>query len=499
MKLFELNPTNFISNETILPEILENTLVESRGLAARDRGEVFKSKTDDSVIYFRTIKFWPEEGGKMDPASLQPTIDEVQKTMKNVPIAWANKPTSQTGGFAIALFDDEDDNIVAFGRYFNEIKPNLVSNKWDTVKDLPGYTYSSNAAEKAASGMTPQDVFQGRNAIDLTALEIVDVISARFGENHPLTTLSQRIAAGEPLPITFDGSGMNFTAFRDYFCEILHPIALQMGTYSGNAADAAAIYLGPEGFEDCLISFGATKTEGLSDSVMIDSAGKKIKVSSKGAKGATASVSNLVDAVEEVAKQGNAVILKKHKPILDMIRDVQRAGMHGAPLMMAFRYDLITQDDVTVIHELRNQAPTTLQQLLANRKLSPKLKTLARERVTRDPNNLNAYYHLVAAIAHEVAVHVNSSNEFSAAASDILNNSALVQVYTTAKQVGNEWTLVDFNTKFPGAQVTKVLFKASKNYSSTDIKGNFTFEILRNNAKDPDPEDDGTTAKGTFQ
>lgn len=497
MKLFELTQTHSISNDTILPEILESALFESRGLAARAPGEVFKSTTDDSVIYFRTIKFWPEEGGKMDPASLQPTIDAVQKTMKNVAIGWVNQPSAQTGGFGIALFDTTDGDIVAFGRYFNEIKPNPVANSWDNKTGVPGYTYASKSAEKSVSGMMPQDILTDQ--IDLVPFDITEQIGKKFGKAHPLTKLAEDIAAGEPLPITFDGSGMSFTAFRDYFCELLHPIALQMGTYSGNAGDAAAIYLGPEGFADCLISFGSTKTEGLSDSVMIDSAGKKIKVSSKGARGATASAKNLVDAAEEAAEQGNTKLLKKHKEILDMIRDIQRAGMHGAPLMLAFRYKLITQDDVNVIHELRNQAPTTLQQLLANRKLSPKLKTLARERVTRDPNNLNAYYHLVAAVAHEVAVHVNSRNEFSAAASEILNNSALVQVYTSAKQVGNEWTLVDFNTKFPGAQVTKVVLKASKNYSSTDIKGNFTFEILRNNAQDPDPEDDGTTATGTFQ
>ena len=498
MKLHELIPTNSISNETILPEILESALFESRGLAARAPGEVFKSKSDDSEIYFRTIKFWPEEGGKMDKESLQPTIDAVQKTMNNVQIGWVNNASAQTGGFGIALFDTQDGEIVAYGRYFNDIKSNPVSNSWDNKTGVPGYEYASNAAQKTSSGMTPQDVLT-LDQTDLTADEIIYQISRKIGEFHPLTKLSNDIAAGAPLPISFDGTGISFTAFRDYFCELLHPIALQVGTYSGNAAEAAEIYLGGKGYDDCLISFGLTKTEGLSDSIMISGEGKKIKVSSKGAKGATASVKNLVDAANEAAEQGNTKLLTKHKDILDMIRDVQKAGQRGAPLMLGQKFGIIKMKDVEDINSFHNKKPTTMAILLADKNLSPRLKKLAQERVTRDPQNLNAYFHLIAAVAHKVAAHVNSSGEFSSAASEILNNSALVQVYTTAKQVGNNFTLVDFNTKFPGSQVTNVLLKASKGYSSTEIKGNFTFEILRNNAKDSDPEDDGTTATGTFQ
>jgi len=94
----------------------------------------------------------------------------------------------------------------------------------------------------------------------------------------------------------------------------------------------------------------------------------------------------------------------------------------------------------------------------------------------------------MAAVAHEVANKVNTSTNFSQAASEILNNGALVQMYTNAKQSGNKWVLEGFRTVYPSKAVTGVVLSAGKNYSSTEIKGNFTFKILRNGAKaDPEP------------
>lgn len=496
MKLSEIKSLASLDSAAIYNDIIQPTLVESRGLAARAPGETFRSTTDDSVIYFRTIRFWPEGGGSYPQEDLQATVDEVQQSMGNVKIGWINKPP-RMGGFGIALFDTEDGDILAFGRYFTDVKADPAANHWDNKTGVPGYMYASKAAEKTSAGMTPQDVLT-QNQLDLTADDIVEQISRKFGEFSPLTTVAQAVSAGEPLPITIDGTGMSFTAFRDYFCELLHPIALQRGLYTGNAGEAAEAFLGPDGFDDCLISFGTTKTEGLSDSVMIDSVGRKIKVSSKGAKGATASVKNLIDAVNEAEAAGNTKLLSQHKEIVTLIQDVQRAGQRGAPLLLGQRFGIISSKDVEAINALHNKPPTTLQLLLKDKTLSDAVKKLAQERGTNDPNNLNAYYHLIAAVAHRAAEVVNSDGKFAAAASEILNNTALVQVYTKATQQGTNWVLQGFDTKFPSSTVTGVLFKAGKTYYSTGIKGNFTFEILRNNARDSDPDDNGATTSGVY-
>jgi hypothetical protein len=83
----------------------------------------------------------------------------------------------------------------------------------------------------------------------------------------------------------------------------------------------------------------------------------------------------------------------------------------------------------------------------------------------------------MAAIAHRVAEHVQENTSFNKDAAAILNNSALVQVYSKVSARGDQWTLNKFTSKWPGSAVTTVEFSAGKNYYSTGIKGNFTFAV----------------------
>jgi hypothetical protein len=121
---------------------------------------------------------------------------------------------------------------------------------------------------------------------------------------------------------------------------------------------------------------------------------------------------------------------------------------------------------------------------------SKNLISLAMGRKTKRPESTVLYYHLIAAVAHKVAEKVNTDTNFGKAASEILNNGALVQVYTNAKQTGDSWVLDAFKSVYPSKAVTGVVLSAGKNYSSTEIKGNFTFKILRNGAKaDAEPSE----------
>ena len=480
---------NFIK---IVSDSFQN-LSESRGLAARRPGEIFKSTTDDSIIRFNHIAFYPESGGAYAADEFADAVNTAQEELGSVQISWVNKPP-KTGGFGVAVFDTDTGKQLAFGRYFAQIKADPMANAWDNKTGVPGYRYASAAAEKTAVGMTPQDVLLDQ--INLTADSIVSQIIAKFGDTSPLSTVTKHIAGGGAMPYTFAAPGINFTAFRDYFCELLHPIALQQGQYTGSAAKAAAKFLGNAGFENTRISFGVTKTEGLSDSIMHTADGKHVKVSSKGAKGATASVKNLVDAANELASSGNTALLQQHQEIITLVKEIQRAGQRGAPLLLGVKYRLISADDAAIVESLYNKPLVSLERLLTSDVLSAKLKQLAKSRQTNNTEQVNSYYHLLAAIAHEVAAVVNNSTDFSKSAIEILNNGSLVQVYTKVTQNGTNWTLHDFDTVYPSKTVTGVFFRAGKTYYSSGIKGNFTFEILRNKAAPADPDDNGDTTSG---
>ena len=111
---------------------------------------------------------------------------------------------------------------------------------------------------------------------------------------------------------------------------------------------------------------------------------------------------------------------------------------------------------------------------------------MAKGRGTDNPEKVNLYYHLIAAVAHKAAEEVNDKTDFSKAAADILNNGALVQVYTKAKEGKGQWTLSEFDTVYPGDSIKGVYLSAGKTYYSTGIKGNYTFKIDKGQGKPKD-------------
>ena len=473
-------------NSLTMRELI-NILTESRGLGARARGETFKSTTSDQEIYFRAIKFFPEGGGKYEtPELLDQALQQVIDSMGDVEPTEVSRRDAGTGAFGIALFDTAADGtgpILAYLKYYKQVNPDPTTNAWDNQTGIPGFRYASKTAIKAQAGMMPQDVLSKLD--DLTAQDIVEQITLKF-PNTGLADLAQHLAAGGSLPYSFAApSGMSFTAFRDYFCELLHPIALQTGQYTGEAAQAEQIFLGEKGFADCTISFGGTKTEGLSDSIMINSEGRRIKVSSKGKAGAAASANNLLDAANELAQtDAGKKLVEKYKDTLDLIALLKQAGQAAAPGVVAVKYNILTAEEAKIIQDIKRLPLVDINNIDSLEFLTPTLKKLARSRETKTPSSVNLYFHLIAAVAHEVEKKINTETNFGKDAADILNHSGLVQVYTLASERSDTWTLNKFDTRYPGTAITGVKISAHKTYYSTGIKGNFTFKVLRGGAQD---------------
>jgi len=459
-----------------------SVLTESTGLAGRKPGDKFKNPTGDEIT-FSQIEFFPSEGGKLEPAQL----DNIIKQLPNV--KWQNAKTSKTGGIAVATFTANEGDV-QYGFFKDSIKPDPTSNYIPNQVD--DYRFAGKAAEKIQSGLTPQDLLTRRD--NLTSEEIINQLSEKLGADNPLVDLASKVAGGTKFPIRFAiPPNASFTGFRDYFCEILQPMALQVGSYIGNAGEAAEIFLGGS-FADTLISFDSAKNAGLSDSILTKEDGKYVKISTKGGKGAQASSKNLIDAVNELNNTPNGKkLLEKYSDSIDLMQEIQKQGQYKAPLYLGVKYDIISQDEADKILSLRNQKPINLKDI-KNYNLGKNLEKLALGRETDNPESVNLFYHLLASVAHLAAIEVNDRTDFSAAASDILNNGALVQVYTKAKQGKDEWVLESFDTVYPGKSIKGVYLSAGKTYYSTGVKGNYTFKIDRGTGK---PKEDNAEPETT--
>lgn len=459
-----------------------SVLTESTGLAGRKPGATFVNPDNNDTIIFNEIKFFPQEGGKYSPEDLTAAIEQVESEL-GLPIQWENIRNPKSGGFSLATFSKGDETM-AVGRYFQEIKPVATDNYVPNLV-LGTYKFAGKAAAKTQAGLTPQDLLTDRT--DLTIKDIMVQLSEKLGTDNPLYHVAHHVAMGQPLPLEIKApEGMSFSAFRDYFGEILQPMALQRGLYTGNAGEAAERFLGKNGFAGTLINFDSAKNAGLSDSILTTKDGRYVKISSKGDKGAEASSKNLIDSIDELKDSpAGDKLLKKYSDTIEMIREIQRQGQSGAPLYLGVEFDVIDESDADIIRGLKSAAPVDIRskEALKAAGLSDNLIKLAQERGTKTPEKTSLFYHLLASVAHKAADEVNSKTDFSDTASDILNNGALVQVYTKADEKKGMWILKEFETKYPGTSVGGVVLSASKNYSSTGIKGNFTFKILRGNAK----------------
>ena len=475
--------------------LLDSVVTEGVGLANRQPGDLFKNPEGD-VIEFQNLDFYPPEGGNYrDLTDAKAAIAEVCAGLGIAPeqIRWTNQaPKSRQfadqgggyAGFGIATFRDQATNQNYYlGRWFKMISPNRVQNNFAHEYIPGGFKFASKVGAKENTGYKPSEVLTQFQ--DNTPETIMNQIVARFGEGSDEVVAAATFMQASKFPVSFPKGSINFTAFRDYFCEMLQPCALVMGKQiKGNAQEAATIFFGPgSGYGDASISFNTSVTGGLYDSLLVSPEGKQIKLSSKGKSGANASVVNLLKSIQElqVAPKGKK-LLEKHKDVVDILNTIDKGGHTSAPLKLAVDAGILNDNDGPTILQLKTYGPNDK----INWRNNKKLEQMYMSRKPKDWSKVVPMEHMLSVIAYKVADYVNENTNFGQAASEILNHSALVQMYTEATESADTITITGFRAVYPSDTVSGVLLDASKAYMSTQGKGNFTFKILKNGAKESD-------------
>ena len=470
---------------------VELPLLEGVGLANRKPGEKFKNSVGD-IVTFQNLEFYPESGRFATPDELEAGVDSMLagKQIAANQIHWVNTPNKSVGAFSIASFTGEDGTPYYLGRWAGANSPNRTQNKF-AHDDIPGgFQYQSRAGLKENTGYKPSEILEPGKFQNNTPDSILQQITAKFGEGSDEAVAAQTFISSD-IPCKIPKGNMNPDAFRDYFCEMLQPIALVMGkNVTGNAAEAADIFFGDSSYADCTISFNTNTIGGLYDSLLVNPDGRQIKLSSKGKDGASASVTNLLKSVEELAdKPSGKKLLNKHKESVEIFNIINRDGHFGAPLTLAVKYGIITPEEAAQIPKLKSLGPK--DDIVGTGMLSPRLEKFYTNRKSKDPKRVIPLEHMTASIAFNVADHVNKKTNFGQAASEILNNAALVQIYTNTSVSEDTITITKMEAVYPSQTVTGVYLDASKVYFSTGGKGNFVFTIMKNGAteKDVNPMD----------
>jgi len=472
-----------------LLNLLDNVLTESSGLVARKPGDPFKRKepmndgNDD--ISFVARHFYPEQGGTLEPEQFAPVV----KRLQSAGVKFVNKKMPNKGGILVIEFVNDSGQRLYWAKVFGAINPIFDKNSFHG-KEIPGnYTLQTAIASKEHVGYKPSQVLE--TFANQTPDSVLGQITKRFGNSSPLTTAAKVIADAGQFPVNVTGAGqIDFTGFRDYFCEMLQPIVLIHGAaVEGNAGDAATRFLGPNGFNDCVMTFNETSGGELADCILTNPEGKSIQLSSKGAKGADASAVNLLMEARKLQEVGLGEFIDNHPEVMEILEEIEKGGHNSTPLNFGVRYGLITQIESELIMEhlpkLSTFDPNSAKWMTAN------LRKIYKERTAE--GEIIPLNHIIASIAYQVSDYINLNTDFGEACSEILNNGALVQMYTRAKQTGDTIS-VNFKTIWPGKAVTNVTLQPEKAYNSKrSSKGKYVFRI-NEKAKAIPNKDEATTA-----
>ena len=322
----------------------------------------------------------------------------------------------------------------------------------------------SKSTEKEQAGLKPSDILE--NFTNLTPQSILTQVQKKFGKDSVLSKATEEtIKFGYPkTPIVL--GGMSEAALTNYFCEVLHPIAIINGNVTGNAVAGINVIAGTESAKGFLINFSTGVITGLYDSYLAQG-DSRINLSSKFGSAETsakASVTNLLTLHQNIKKPK---IFNEYKIELGILKTIQNETAESAPLKLAVNFNIITVKDMSIILKLKD-APDT--------KLTKTLISMRDSMVPGKDNTPIQYYWVIAGVAKAVCNYINTNTKFSKFASLLLNGS-VIQVYTKVASRNNTLTFKPFDTKWPDDAVTNVMIESGTRYKTNRIDGKMGFVV----------------------
>ena len=470
-----------------LLNLLDNVLMEkSRGLLYRDTGDSFFQGSKDNPtaeIVFDKVDYFPSMPGAYA------NYDEMSQVgadlFKQYPaIAWSNKPTQASKAFAILTFNGPAaGQQTYFGRFFNEIKPDMAG-FWKN-SELPGGWQLNKAASLKGSyyKLKPADLFPTNSTFD-TPADTVAAMGTRPGTTPDQMASIDKIRPGMDQLLAgqlpkFENMGDMVTAVRDDLGETIGPIALIQGMNMGVGAEAARKdILGKDGsYGGSKINFPAEKNNGLVDSYLLHPSGIEIGISSKGEKGASASVKNISDGVETARQKGQDELLTKYADQVEVIERVGHLSSLDFPIVYGVEQGIIDKATGEEIKQMikTNATPT-----------NPAILDLMSTYNPKQNPRYNTGYHALAALARRVSKNINQDPKFGEACLKFLNSSPIIQLHLNGSEKGSNYTVTGFTSKYPPDFKGTVGLDASKVYSATGTIGRVSFSYNGGGDKDTD-------------
>ena len=451
-------------------------LEESKGFFGRAEGDVFTHQDGREYSIVQVVAFPDAQTQKFEtPEARDEAIKQFQEEHGGTEIEWVNKPAKNMLAFGIAQLDDQDGNHVFWGKYMQQVGFDMMG-AWANKQTPPGWALQTKGAKKMVAGFDPQNLikteneFSGVDSIINTVVQNADdQVKEVFKE--ALQNLAQG-RGGVVFPEMYDQQA----AIRDYFGEIMQPVALMGGVIKGQAEDARQVLADGAEWRDCKVMWPMSMNAALCDSFMIAPNGAQIGISSKGGQGAAASAKNLHDAVLKARKTGNEIVEDGNVAefAARLVTVIAENNQYEGPIEVGKMLGIDGIDD-TLDAEIKKYIKEGKSDLEG---ISPQAQKIAEPFAFKlETKGFNTGYALLSAVSKTCAKVVNADDNFSKGAIALLNQSDIIQVYTNMGKSKNDAVLGDFKVIYPPTFSGKVLLEGGKNYYSSRVGGKMAFAI----------------------
>jgi len=407
-------------------KISELELQEAKGFFGRRLGDPYVH-TSGITAEFKQVTPFPtsKQGAYTSAEERDQNIANLEKKVLKGKIQWVNNPGNNKA-FAVAQLQTSDGDAVYWGRYINTTQ-GVLTGKWANNEIPAGWKLNTATSQKLATGYDPQTLVGVGTSFPNVDQALVTIKGKLVNVQHEqqLTQALDAVRQGQ-LPV-FKGMASQMPALRDYFGEILTPVALASGAISGDA-DLARKDILNSPYAKCKVRWPMSKTHNLVDSVFQSAKGADLGISSKGGAGAKASAKNIYDAIEK-ARTTSPELVKTYKQVVSMINIINSLSAIDAPLELGVTFGII---DARAAEDCRNM-------------------------INVGTNKLNAI--------------PNMSEGIKA----FMNQSSIVQIYLDMKVRGQDAVITGFRSIYPPNFEGTMVIDAGKSYYATMKPSKFAF------------------------
>jgi len=444
--------------------ISELYLIEAKGFFGRKAGDPYVH-TNGITAEFKQITPFPapKQGEYSSAEERDQNIANLEKKVLRDKIHWVNQPRNNLA-FAIAQLQTSDGDAVYWGRYINTTQ-GVLTGKWDNKEIPAGWKLNTASSQKLATGYDPQTLVGVGTSFASIDQALITIKNKIKGVEHQKQLVQALDALRQGQLPTFKGMASQMPALRDYFGEIITPVALASGAIGGDAELARKDVLKTT-WEKCKVRWPMSKTHNLVDSVFQSARGVDLSISSKGGAGAKASAKNIYDAIEK-ARTTSPELVKTYKQVVSMINIINTLSAVDAPLELGVTFGIINVqaavDCRNMINVGTNKLPSKYAKVCSN---------YAADTTNR---NYNAGLHLLSSVAKHVADRLNRIPKMSEGIQAFMNQSSMVQIYLDMKVRGQDAVVTGFRSVYPPNFEGTMVIDAGKSYYATQKPSKFAF------------------------